>query len=164
MVAGLRERAADALLRLGPGVLAEVGEARSTVGLLESLPKISVYYARWLPQAAHAGAGLLVAFTALCWLDARSAVIVGLTVVLSIVTVFLGLFPNVLPSSLGAAYNLTIRNAASQPYTLHLMTVVGAIFLPLIVGYQLWNYYVFRRRIEVDEKEGRQAAGGEAAR
>ena len=90
--------------------------------------------------------------------------IVGLTVVLSIVTVFLGLFPNVLPSSLGAAYNLTIRNAASQPYTLHLMTVVGAIFLPLIVGYQLWNYYVFRRRIEVDEKEGRQAAGGEAAR
>ena len=70
IVAGLRERAAATLLRLGPGVLAEVGEARSTVGLLESLPKISVYYARWLPQAAHAGAGLLVARRCAGWMPA----------------------------------------------------------------------------------------------
>ena len=92
--------------------------------------------------------------------DGLSFAMSGLTIVLSAVTVFLGLFPNVLPSTLGAAYNLTIRNASSQPYTLHLMTIVGAIFLPLIVGYQAWNYYVFRRRIEVEGRgEGEQRAG-----
>ncbi|GGR07731.1 cytochrome d ubiquinol oxidase subunit II [Deinococcus ruber] len=85
--------------------------------------------------------------------DGLSFAMSGLTIVLSVVTVFLGLFPNVLPSTLSPSFNLTISNAASQPYTLHLMTIVGAVFLPLIVGYQAWNYYVFRRRIAVDDKK-----------
>ena len=83
--------------------------------------------------------------------DGLSFAMSSLTIVFSVVTVFLGLFPNVLPSTLGEAYTLTIRNAASQPYTLYLMTIVGGIFLPLIIAYQAWNYYVFRHRIEVDE-------------
>lgn len=83
--------------------------------------------------------------------DGLSFAMSSLIIVFSVVTVFLGLFPRVLPSTLGTAYDLTIGNTASQPYTLYLMTIVGGIFLPLIIGYQAWNYYVFRHRIEVDE-------------
>ena len=57
----------------------------------------------------------------------------------------------VLPSTLQPAFSLTLAGSASQHYTLVLMTWVGGIFLPLIIGYQGWNYYVFRERIRPDE-------------
>jgi cytochrome bd ubiquinol oxidase subunit II len=85
--------------------------------------------------------------------DTLAFVMSGLTIVFSTVTVFLALYRRgvVLPSTLDPAFSLTLRESASQPYTLVLMTWVGAIFLPLIVGYQIWNYYVFRDRIRPDE-------------
>ncbi len=59
----------------------------------------------------------------------------------STVTIFIALFTRgvVLPSTLDPAFNLTLAGAASQQYTLYLMTWVGGIFLPLIIGYQVWN-------------------------
>ena len=77
----------------------------------------------------------------------------GLTVVFATVTVFIGLFTRevVLPSTIDPDFSLTLQGSASQPYTLYLMTWVGAIFLPLIIGYQVWNYYVFRERVRPDE-------------
>ena len=77
----------------------------------------------------------------------------GLTVLFSTVTIFLALFTRgvVLPSTLDPRFSLTLDGSASQPYTLVLLTWVGAIFLPLIIGYQIWNYYVFRARIRPDE-------------
>jgi cytochrome bd ubiquinol oxidase subunit II len=77
----------------------------------------------------------------------------GLTIVFSTVTIFLALYRRevVLPSTLDPAFDLTLSGSASQPLTLELMTWVGAIFLPLIIGYQVWNYYVFRERIRPDE-------------
>jgi cytochrome d ubiquinol oxidase subunit II len=85
--------------------------------------------------------------------DTLAFVMSGLTIVFSTVTVFLALYRRgvVLPSTLDPAFSLTLRESASQPYTLVLMTWVGAVFLPLIVGYQIWNYYVFRDRIRPDE-------------
>jgi cytochrome d ubiquinol oxidase subunit II len=85
--------------------------------------------------------------------DTLAFVMSGLTIVFSTLTVFLALYRRgvVLPSTLDPAFSLTLRESASQPYTLLLMTWVGAIFLPLIVGYQIWNYYVFRERIRPDE-------------
>ena len=84
IVGDLRRRATFKLLSLGPSALAESGEARSTVTLLESLPKLSAYYARWLPQSVHSAAGICVAGAALLWLDWRSALIVAVTVPLCI--------------------------------------------------------------------------------
>jgi cytochrome bd ubiquinol oxidase subunit II len=77
----------------------------------------------------------------------------GLTIVFSTVTIFIALFTRgvVLPSTLSPDFDLTLAGSASQQYTLELMTWVGAIFLPLIVGYQIWNYWVFRERIRPDE-------------
>jgi len=60
---------------------------------------------------------------------------------------FTALYPRVLPSSLIAAGTLTTANASSTAKTLAVMTVVAAIFLPFVLLYQGWTYWVFRRRI-----------------
>jgi cytochrome d ubiquinol oxidase subunit II len=54
-------------------------------------------------------------------------------------------------SSTSSAYNLTIRNTASPSYTLKVMTIVVAMFLPVVLAYTAWTYYVFRRRISVTD-------------
>ena len=68
-----------------------------------------------------------------------------------IITLFVDLYPNVMVSSTSAAYNLTVHNTASPPYSLKAMTVVVIIFLPLVLAYQVWTYYVFRRRVSASE-------------
>ncbi len=67
----------------------------------------------------------------------------------AVAALFAGLFPDVLPSTLNDAWSLTTDNAASTPYTLRIMTVVALIFTPLVLMYQTWTYWVFRRRIGV---------------
>jgi cytochrome d ubiquinol oxidase subunit II len=67
------------------------------------------------------------------------------------VSIFTGLYPNVMVSSTNPAYNLTVRNTASGAYSLKVMTVVVVIFLPFVLAYQTWTYYVFRRRISKQE-------------
>jgi cytochrome d ubiquinol oxidase subunit II len=61
--------------------------------------------------------------------------------------IFIALYPNVMVSSTNAAYNLTVNNAASDHYSLIVMTVAAAIFLPLVLLYQGWSFHVFRRRV-----------------
>jgi cytochrome d ubiquinol oxidase subunit II len=62
-------------------------------------------------------------------------------------TLFGSLYPQVLPSSLDPAYSLTIENASSSGYTLQVMTWVAVLFTPVVLVYQGWTYWVFRRRI-----------------
>lgn len=62
-------------------------------------------------------------------------------------SLFTALYPRVLPSTLSPAYDLTTANAASTALTLMIMTVVACIFLPLVLAYQAWTYWVFRKRI-----------------
>jgi len=72
----------------------------------------------------------------------------SLTVVFATIMVFAGLYPRILISSLDPAWSLTIVNAASSPYTLQVMTIVAAIFLPVVLIYQGWSYWVFRKRVD----------------
>jgi cytochrome d ubiquinol oxidase subunit II len=73
------------------------------------------------------------------------------TVVSCIASIFVGLYPNVMVSSTNPAYSLTVHNTASAPYSLKAMTVVVVIFLPLVLAYQTWTYYVFRRRVSREQ-------------
>ena len=73
------------------------------------------------------------------------------TMAACIVSIFAGLYPNVMVSSTSAAYNLTVHNTASGAYSLKVMTVVVIIFLPFVLAYQTWTYYVFRRRVSTHE-------------
>jgi cytochrome d ubiquinol oxidase subunit II len=71
----------------------------------------------------------------------------GLAAVGFTATIFTGLYPRVLVSDPTFANSLTISNAATGHYALQVITVAAAIFTPLIVLYQGWTYYVFRRRL-----------------
>ncbi|MFD8599012.1 cytochrome d ubiquinol oxidase subunit II [Kitasatospora sp. NPDC059646] len=73
----------------------------------------------------------------------------GLTIVAAVGMLFLSLFPDVMPSTLNPDWSLTVSNASSSGYTLKVMTVVAVVFTPLVLLYQGWTYWVFRRRIGV---------------
>jgi cytochrome d ubiquinol oxidase subunit II len=69
------------------------------------------------------------------------------TIALAVVSLFAALFPDVMPSSPNPANTLTIANASSTDTTLTVMTWVAAISLPLILLYQGWTYWIFRKRV-----------------
>ena len=71
----------------------------------------------------------------------------ALTLVLAVATLFGDLYPNVLPSSTNAAYSLTVNNASSAHHTLVVMSWVALIFTPVVLAYQGWTYWVFRKRL-----------------
>ncbi|MGW3627337.1 cytochrome d ubiquinol oxidase subunit II [Streptomyces sp. NPDC000880] len=71
----------------------------------------------------------------------------GVTIVAAVTMLFLTLYPNVMPSSLNDDWSLTVDNASSTALTLTIMTWCVGIALPLVVLYQGWTYWVFRKRI-----------------
>ncbi|WP_285724192.1 cytochrome d ubiquinol oxidase subunit II [Psychromicrobium xiongbiense] len=99
----------------------------------------------------------VVAALALCgvWLAARgnregwAFLGLGSYLVAAIGSLFGACFPVVLPSTLDSAFDLTVTNASSSPYTLGLMSVVAAFGIPLVLAYQGWTYWVFRKRISL---------------
>jgi cytochrome d ubiquinol oxidase subunit II len=84
--------------------------------------------------------------------DGWAFVSTALAMVFTIITVFRGLYPRVMVSSLNPEWSLTIYNASSSPYTLQAMTVVALIFLPIVLIYQGWTYWMFRGRITRKQK------------
>lgn len=71
----------------------------------------------------------------------------GISVAAFIAQIFIGLYPNALPSTLDDGFTLTLQDAAAGDYTLTVITVVAVIALPVIVAYQAWSFWIFRRRI-----------------
>jgi cytochrome bd ubiquinol oxidase subunit II len=71
-----------------------------------------------------------------------------ITIAFALVTMFMILFPRVMISSLNPDWSLTIYNASSSEYTLRVMSIVALIFVPIVLIYQGWSYWVFRKRIE----------------
>ncbi|MFF8946330.1 cytochrome d ubiquinol oxidase subunit II [Streptomyces sp. NPDC014864] len=71
----------------------------------------------------------------------------GVTIVAAVAMLFLSLFPDVMPSSLNEQWSLTVTNASSSPYTLKIMTWCAGIATPIVLLYQGWTYWVFRKRI-----------------
>jgi cytochrome d ubiquinol oxidase subunit II len=80
-------------------------------------------------------------------------IMVALNIVLTQITFFSMSFPNVMLSTTNPAYSLTIYNASSSQYTLTVMSIVALIFVPIVLAYQGWTYYMFRKRISTDKKE-----------
>jgi cytochrome bd ubiquinol oxidase subunit II len=87
-------------------------------------------------------------------------------------SIFLSLYPRVMASSTNSTYDLTIQNTSSSPYALRVITIIAVVLFPLVLVYQGWTYYVFRRRLtpegsrpRVPEQAGsdRRAAASPAA-
>jgi cytochrome d ubiquinol oxidase subunit II len=105
----------------------------------------------WLPLAV-AVVALLTAVT-LMWLHRREGLaFVSMVVVIAAVAVlvFGSMYPNLLPSTLNPDWSVTISNGSSTPYTLKIMSWASLTLLPLVMIYQGWTYWVFRRRITAD--------------
>lgn len=75
-----------------------------------------------------------------------------LNIALSVLTIFIALFPRVMVSSLNPDWSLTIYNASSSPKTLMIMSVVALIFVPIVLIYQGWTYWVFRHRLSSESE------------
>ncbi|GAB3554400.1 cytochrome d ubiquinol oxidase subunit II [Arthrobacter tumbae] len=137
----IRERARKLLMRLLPLAVvplllwaAKVHLAGGTVwtGLVLLVAALAAA-ASWLAErCSRDGWGFF-------WLGAALAA--------SLACIFGSAYPVVLPSTLSEAFNLTVENASSSPYTLGLMSIVAAIGVPLVLAYQGWTYWVFRKRV-----------------
>ena len=118
------------------------------LNLVELLAILAVIAAVWLVYEHRDG----FAFTA-----------TTITIAASVGSIFVDLYPNVMVSSTNPAYNLTVHNTASGAYSLKAMTVVVIIFLPLVLIYQGWTYYVFRKRVSVSDFQPAAAADAKPA-
>src|SRR5271168_4872896 len=114
---------------------------------IEALSLFAVIAAAWAAQAKAEG-----------W--AFSAAAIGIAGAVG--TIFSELYPRVMISSTNAAYNLTISNTASPGYSLRVMTVVAVVFLPVVLCYQIWGYYTFRKRLSVPRVGGADGQGAQA--
>ncbi|MEZ0492865.1 cytochrome d ubiquinol oxidase subunit II [Kineococcus sp. TBRC 1896] len=103
----------------------------------------------WAAVAVAAGAlaGAVVAGRRRA--EGRAFAATAVAIVAVVVLVFGSLFPDVMPASTDPAHGLTVTNASSGHYTLVVMTWVAAVLTPLVLLYQGWTYWVFRRRIGV---------------
>ena len=77
-----------------------------------------------------------------------------LTIVFIVFTGVTGLFPNLIPSSIDPASNLTIYNSSSSLLTLQIMTVVALISVPTVIAYKIWVYRIFRARVSSEDVLG----------
>jgi cytochrome d ubiquinol oxidase subunit II len=80
-------------------------------------------------------------------LNGWAFVFTGVAILALTITIFMTLYPNVITSSTAFSDSLSIATAASQRYTLNLMTIIAAIFTPFVLLYQGWTYWIFRKRI-----------------
>ncbi|MBC8091451.1 MAG: cytochrome d ubiquinol oxidase subunit II [Pseudonocardia sp.] len=95
-----------------------------------------------------AAAALIVAVLLVHRMREGWAFLLTATAIIAVtVTLFGSLYPDVLPSTTDPAFSLNTTNAASTPYTLTIMTWVAVVFTPVVVAYQAWSFWVFRRRI-----------------
>lgn len=74
-----------------------------------------------------------------------------LTIAMVTFTGVIGLFPNLIPSSIDTHYSLTIFNSSSSIYTLKIMTVVALLFVPIVIAYQTWTYRIFRNKVRPED-------------
>ena len=116
-------------------------------------------FAVWTQVMAGDGLGPLlveavavVAAVAAAWLlgrgrDGRAFAATSVAMAAVVVSIFVNLYPRVMVSTLGPSADLTVTNTASSPYALKVMTVAAVVLFPVVLAYQAWTYYTFRRRI-----------------
>jgi len=81
----------------------------------------------------------------------------AVTIVSAIFFCIIGLYPNMFPSNVDSAYSLTAHNASASLLTLKIMLVVVLVFIPIVIGYQVWAYYMFSDRITIEDMASEEA-------
>ncbi|WP_225754865.1 cytochrome d ubiquinol oxidase subunit II [Actinotalea sp. Marseille-Q4924] len=104
----------------------------------------------WAATALAALALLALVATTRARREGPAFVASAVTIVAAVVLVFGSMYPDVMPA-VDPANSLTVRNASSTDYTLTIMTWVAVVLTPLVLVYQGWTYWVFRRRLTVEQ-------------
>lgn len=107
----------------------------------------------WTWWALAAAVLALLTAVALMWRQLREGIaFVSMVIVIAAVAVLIfgSMYPNLLPSTLNPDWNVTIYNGSSTPYTLKIMSWASLTLLPLVLGYQAWSYWVFRKRVTAE--------------
>ncbi|MGY1839737.1 MULTISPECIES: cytochrome d ubiquinol oxidase subunit II [unclassified Modestobacter] len=139
---------------------------------------------RWSPVAAlpllawaglvHLRSGTVV--TAALWLVAAVAVLLtsaylrldregpafsawAVVMLGSAATIFGAAYPVVVPSTIDPAFDVTIADASVSDYTLTVMTWAAGFGLPIVLGYQAWTYWVFRKRLTAEPQTPHEVPG-----
>ena len=143
----IRERSRDLAAKIG--LVAAVAAVAFLVWTNLMLPELDLIVVTLSAVVALAWVAGLVATVKVRegWAFIFSAVAIATFVS----NLFFALYPRVMPSSLGAQFDLTITNASSTEYTLKVMTVVAVIMTPLVLIYQGWTYWVFRKRVSANQ-------------
>ena len=142
----LGERAAGAAGKLAiPGALAVIVFLIWTVVVAHDQNDKAVLYPGIVAAAGIVAIALALAFTRVRR-SGRAFVATALATVLTVATLFTGLYPSVIVSS-SSAGSLTVSAAASAHYTLAVITVVALVVTPIVILYQAWTYHVFRARL-----------------
>ncbi len=101
----------------------------------------------WIPVGVAAVALLVAPLAIRSGRDGWAFLLTGVAIAAAVVALFGSLYPDVMPSTTDAAFSLTVRNASSTHYTLTIMTWVALVMTPVVLAYQAWSYWVFRKRI-----------------
>ncbi|HJE60416.1 MAG TPA: cytochrome d ubiquinol oxidase subunit II [Nocardiopsis listeri] len=114
-----------------------------------------------LPLVLIAAVALMIGVVAVYRrMEGWSFVATAVTILTAVTALFGSLFPDVLPSTTDPAFSLTVTNASSADYTLTVMSWVALIALPVVIGYQSWSYWVFRKRITGEQITPASVGGG----
>jgi cytochrome d ubiquinol oxidase subunit II len=101
----------------------------------------------WAPVAAMAVAAVGAWWRLRAGREGQVFTLLGLTLAAAVLTLYGALYPDVLPSTVDPTLSLTVTNASSSPYTLKVMTWLAAFGAPVVLIYQGWTYWVFRKRV-----------------
>lgn len=81
---------------------------------------------------------------------------VSVTILSLMATGFIGMFPYMLPSKINESFGITLYEAAGSELNLRTMLIVAIIFVPIVIGYQLWSYFIFKDKITKHSAKGYQ--------
>jgi cytochrome d ubiquinol oxidase subunit II len=101
----------------------------------------------WVPVLAAAAALVLGTAAERGERDGWAFVGTGIAIGAAVIALFGSLYPDVMPSTTDPAFSLTVANASSTDYTLRIMTWVALVMTPIVLCYQAWSYWVFRKRL-----------------
>lgn len=142
----LRYRARDLAFKLGV-----VATVLAVVFLVWGQLAYSTNVWSWIP----------VAVAAVSWLAAVGSIKLGregyaflfssVTMLGAVSALFSMLYPNVMPNIDRNLVGLTIANASSTEGTLKIMTIVAVVMTPIVLVYQAWTYWVFRKRLSASQ-------------
>ena len=147
------------------GLLLRIQALARPIGLLAIIAFLFCMLLTWsstdlfkspLAAAALVGAALVFVIGYVCMLSRRflpSFIASSLAIALTTIAFFAGLFPRLMVSSLQPDWSLTIYNAASTPYTLTIMSIAAGCLVPIVLIYQIWTYWIFRKRISLNDLE-----------